>query len=104
MPVKKFQTFLLKNIQKIDVACTILIFLVPVILSLGIAVSCGLHTSDDQVAATAASYLANGLGYTLPQPIILDSVKQFTPWITQGPAIILPVAFAIYIFGKIVRP
>ena len=90
---------MLKNIRKIDLACTILLFLAPVIVSLGIAVSCGLHTCDDQVAATAASYFANGLGYTLPQPIIPDKITPFTPWITQGPAIILPVAFAMYVFG-----
>ncbi|MBN2107161.1 MAG: hypothetical protein JW832_07010 [Deltaproteobacteria bacterium] len=99
MPLQKLQVFFLQHIRKIDAACTVFIFLTPVVLALGVAVSCGLHTCDDQVAATGARYLASGWGYTLPQPMIPDKIAPFTPWFTQGPAIILPVALAMYVFG-----
>lgn len=99
MPLQKLLMVLSKHIRKIDAACTAIIFLAPVVLALGVAVSCGIHTCDDQVVATGARYLASGWGYTLPQPIIPDKIAPFTPWFTQGPATILPVALAMYVFG-----
>ncbi len=74
-----------------------------VIFALSFVFSRGVCCADDANNAVAAKNLATGVGYatTMTQGPDRFSSRQFDPNVTTGPALVMPAALAVRVFGNV---